>query len=182
MYSPITSYMLLFFFFACLIYRPTFIIVDSYWRIYKFGLEAFQYLVLIQSKLTADQNHAMRAMEKSRQDFITVMFSQIISKHLLFFSLKKNIILPKPLFYHQVELQFPYIRVAKPIHLSTVNQRNTGFAYRVVSPRQSRNESIFYRIRREQKSDHETSCKCALIAHCFHKKQLCLRTLIMEKI
>lgn len=93
-----------FFFFACLIYRPTFIIVDSYWRIYKFGLEAFQYLVLIQSKLTADQNHAMRAMEKSRQDFITVMFSQIISKHLLFLSLKKSIILPKPLFYHQVEL------------------------------------------------------------------------------
>lgn len=105
MYSPITSYMLLFFFFfACLIYGPTFIIVDSYWRIYKFGLEAFRYLVLIQSKLTADQNHAMRAMEKSRQDFITVMFSQIISKHLLFFSLKKSIILPKPLFYHQVEL------------------------------------------------------------------------------
>lgn len=98
LYAPV------FFFFACLIYGPTFIIVDSYWRIYKFGLEAFRYLVLIQSKLTADQNHAMRAMEKSRQDFITVMFSQIISKHLLFFSLKKSIILPKPLFYHQVEL------------------------------------------------------------------------------
>ena len=81
-----------------------------------------------------------------------------------------------------VPYSHPYIRVAKLIHLSTVNQCITGFAYRVVSPRQSRNDSIFYGIRREQKSDHETSCKCALNAHCFHKKQLCLRTLIMEKI
>ena len=41
-------------------------------------LEVFQYLVLIQSKPTADQSHAMRAMEKSRQDFISHVYTNNI--------------------------------------------------------------------------------------------------------